>query len=184
MRLGILLVSAAPAAALLAATASSSAAQRKNDSVGRAATEPLRDARIVKDKIPEALLLAQSAPYSGADTRNCAAIGRAVERLNAALGDDADVEGKPRGEGAYIAAAATRAAINTFIPGLGLVKVLTGADKAQRRAEAAAYAGAVRRAFLKGVGQARGCRPVAAPYPAAVAERPELPPEESEPAPR
>jgi hypothetical protein len=165
------------AAALLAGTA---LAQQKPDdnSVGRAATQPLRDTKIQKDKIPEVLLLAQSAPYSSVNTKNCAQIGAEVQRLNAVLGDDVDVEGKKKGEGSYIASAATKAAINTLIPGLGLVRVITGADKAQRRVEAAVYAGSVRRAYLKGMGLNKGCRPVAAPYPAAVADTPELPPVE------
>jgi len=155
------------------------AGQTPNDnSVGRAATQPLRDTKIQKDKIPEVLLLAQSAPYSAANTRSCAQIGAEVQRLNAVLGDDVDVEGKKKGEGSYIASAATKAAINTLIPGLGLVRVITGADKAQRRVEAAVYAGSVRRAYLKGVGLNKGCRPIAAPYPAAVADQPELPPVE------
>ncbi|MBX9815093.1 MAG: hypothetical protein A4S12_03710 [Proteobacteria bacterium SG_bin5] len=171
MRLMPILIAAA------AFSAPALAQQMPNDnSVGRAATQPLRDTKIQKDKIPEVLLLAQSAPYSSANTRSCGQIATEVQKLNAVLGDDADVEGKKKGEGSYVASAATRAAVNTLIPGLGLVRVITGADKAQRRVEAAVHAGAVRRAYLKGIGLTKGCRPVAAPYPAAVADQPELPP--------
>lgn len=166
------------AATAIAMLATAGAAQQKDNSVGRAATQPLRDTRIEKDKIPEALLLASSAPYSADGTRTCAQIASQIATLNAALGDDVDVEGKKKGEGAYVASAATKAAINTLIPGLGLVRVITGADKAQRRAEAAAYAGSVRRAYLKGIGLTKGCRFPAAPTAAAVADRPELPPVE------
>lgn len=165
--------------ALSAALTSAPAQQQpKDNSVGRAASQPLRDTRIKEDKIPEALLLAASAPYSSDGTRTCAQITDQIRTLNAALGDDVDVEGKKKGEGAYVASAATKAAINTLIPGLGLVRVITGADKAQRRAEAAAYAGSVRRAYLKGLGLSKGCRAPAAPTAAAVADRPELPPVE------
>lgn len=160
---------------LLTLIAAAAPAQQKQDSVRDAATEPLRDARITKQKIPDALLLAQSAPYSSANTQNCATIAAEVRALTEVLGPDVDVEGKKKGEGAYIASAATRAAVNTLIPGLGLVKVITGADKAERRAEAAAYAGSVRRAYLKGLGLSKGCRPAAAPTAEAVADRPELP---------
>lgn len=173
MRLPLLFLIAAPLAAPLAAQ------MPRDDSVGRAATQPLRDTKIQKDKIPDILLLAQSAPYSSANTRTCALIAREVSELTAVLGDDVDVEGKKKGEGAYIASAATKAAVNTLIPGLGLVRVITGADKAQRRVEAAVYAGSVRRAYLKGVGLTKGCRPAAAPFPAAVADVPELPPVEA-----
>lgn len=168
----------ASATVLIGLLVGAAAAQQQNDSVRRAATQPLRDARLQKDKIPESLLLAASAPYSTEGTRTCAQIADQIATLTAALGDDVDVEGKKKGEGAYIASAATKAAVNTLIPGLGLVRVITGADKAQRRAEAAAYAGSVRRAYLKGIGLSKGCRAPAAPTAAAVAERMELPPVE------
>ncbi|MBX9797019.1 MAG: hypothetical protein K2Y03_09060 [Sphingomonas sp.] len=162
--------------ALVALPAIAAAQVRNDDSVGRAATEPLRDTRIEKDKIPPVLLMAQSAPYSMTNTRSCAQITDQVAQLTKALGDDVDIPGKPKGEGAAVAAAATRAAVGALIPGLGVVRVITGADKAQRRAEAAVHAGTVRRSFLKGLGAARGCRAPAAPTPAALAEQPELPP--------
>lgn len=150
-------------------------ATTKPDSVGRAATEPLRDTKLMKEKIPEILQLAVSAPYSLDGMRSCAAIAAEVGRLDEALGADIDTPAKRRGESAEIAAAAARATVNTLIPGLGLVKVITGADRAQRRAEAAVYAGAVRRGYLKGVGLQKGCKPRAAPLHAAVIDRPELP---------
>lgn len=151
-------------------------AQKQDDSIKRAATQPLRDARIEKDKIPEILQLAASAPYSTTAIKNCAAIGAEVRQLDAALGLDVDQPAKTKGEAAAIAAAAARGAVSAFIPGLGVVRVLTGADKAQRRVEAAVFAGAVRRGYLKGLGLQRGCRPPAAPSPEAVNDTPALPP--------
>lgn len=168
----------ASATVLIGLLVGTAPAQQQDESIRRAATQPLRDARLQKDKIPEALLLAASAPYSADGTRTCAQIADQIATLTAALGDDVDVEGKKKGEGAYIASAATKAAVNTLIPGLGLVRVVTGADKAQRRAEAAAYAGSVRRAYLKGLGLSKGCRAPAAPAAAAVADHLELPPVE------
>jgi len=161
-----------------AATTAAANAQQASPGIKREATQPLRDTRIEREKIPETLLLAISAPYSLENTRSCAQITEEVRKLTLALGDDVDVPGKAKGEGAYIAAAATRAAVNTLIPGLGLVRVITGADKAQRRAEAAAHAGTVRRAFLKGLGLTKGCRVPAAPTADALADKPELPPVE------
>ncbi|OYW21294.1 MAG: hypothetical protein B7Y98_12140 [Sphingomonas sp. 32-62-10] len=149
--------------------------QQKDNSVGRAASQPLRDTRIKEDKIPDVLLLAASAPYSSVNTQNCAMITREVNRLNAVLGPDVDAPAQKKGEGSAVAAAAARGVVSSFIPGLGLVRVITGADRAQRRAEAAVYAGSVRRGYLKGLGRAKGCRGTAAPRPAAVADRPELP---------
>ncbi len=168
----------ASATVLIGLLVGAAPAQQQDTSVRRAATQPLRDTRLQKEKIPESLLLAASAPYSAEGTRTCAQIADQIATLTAALGDDVDVEGKKKGEGAYVASAATKAAVNTLIPGLGLVRVITGADKAQRRAEAAAYAGSVRRAYLKGLGLSKGCRAPAAPTAAAVADRMELPPVE------
>ncbi len=168
------------ALAAAATTLSPALAQNKPDSVKggveREATQPLRDVRIEKEKIPEILQLAASAPYSSENTRSCAAIATEVGKLNDALGADVDTETKEKGEGAAIAAAGARAVVNTLIPGLGIVRVITGADKAQRRAEAAVYAGSVRRGYLKGIGLTKGCKPPAAPQASAVADRQELPP--------
>lgn len=150
-------------------------AQQKDNDVGRAATQPLRDTRIKEDKIPEILLLAASAPYSSVNTQNCAAITREVNQLTRVLGPDVDAPAPKKGEGSAVAAAAARGVVSSFIPGLGLVRVITGTDKAQRRAEAAVYGGSVRRGYLKGIGRMKGCRGTASPRPAAVADRPELP---------
>jgi hypothetical protein len=148
------------AAALLAAAAGG---QDNDNSIGRAATQPLRDTRIQEDRIPEVLQLAASAPYSTRGTTSCAAIAAEVARLDAVLGGDADLPGTEPGRGAELAAAATRAAVGSLIPGLGLIRVATGADRQQARVEAAVQAGTIRRSFLKGYGLHRGCAPPAAP---------------------
>lgn len=147
----------------------------QDNSVGKAITQPLRDTRIKDEKIPEVLQLAASAPYSSVNTRTCAAIAREVRRLDQALGRDVDAPGVSKNERSEIAAVAARTAVNTLIPGLGLVRVITGADKQQRRVEAAVYGGSVRRAYLKGIGQARRCAVPAAPTREAVADVQELP---------
>ncbi len=165
---------AAPTAALVT-LASAAPAQQDNDSIRRAAEQPLRDTKIKQDKIPDILLLAASAPYSSVNTRSCGAIAGEIRQLTAVLGPDVDAPAKKKGEASAIAAAAARGVVNTFIPGLGLVRVITGADKAQRRAEAAVYAGSVRRGYLKGLGLSKGCGASAAPRAAAVADTPELP---------
>lgn len=146
--------------ALLLAAAGGEAGQSP---VERAATQPLRDTRIRDDQIPDILVLAASAPYSTQGMRNCAAIAAEVARLDEVLGADADAAGAEPGRGAEIAAAATRAAIGSIIPGLGLIRVVTGADRQQARVEAAVQAGTIRRSFLKGIGAQRGCSPPAAP---------------------
>lgn len=167
---------AAPALVAVVLLPGAATAQNKDDSARRALTQPLRDTKIEKDKIPEILQLAASAPYSTIGSKSCAAIAAEVQRLDAALGGDVDQPAKEKGEGSAIAAAAARTAVNSLIPGLGVVRVLTGADKAQRRAEAAVFAGSVRRGYLKGMGLQRGCKPPAAPTADAINDRQELPP--------
>ncbi|WP_114952763.1 hypothetical protein [Sphingosinicella terrae] len=131
--------------------------------VESAATQPLRDTRLVDDRIPEALQRAAAAPYSAQGLGGCAPIGAEIRQLDAALGPDADAPGTEPGRGAAVAAAATRAAMSAIIPGLGLVRVVSGADRQEQRVEAAIHAGSIRRAYLKGLGAARGCAPPAAP---------------------
>jgi hypothetical protein len=160
------------ASVLLVAT--SAAAQDQRGPVETAVTQPLRDTRISDDRIPEVLQLAASAPYSTRGMASCAAIRAEIVRLDSALGPDADAPGDDPRRTTEIAAAATRLAVNTLIPGLGIARVVTGADRQQRRAEAAVHAGSIRRSFLKGLGSERRCRPPAAPTRAAMEARPTM----------
>jgi hypothetical protein len=47
--------------------------------------------------------------------------------------------------------------VASFIPFRGILRELTGAAEQERDWRAAIYAGAVRRGFLKGLGQQKGC---------------------------
>jgi len=173
MRIGLVLSGWTLAASLLAAPL---AAQDTSQDVVEGAKAPLRDLRIQDEKIPRVLLLAASAPYSSDGTKSCAQIAAAVDEITQAMGPDADTPSAKKGEGAAVAAAGSRAVTGTLIPGFGLLRVVTGADKQQRRVQAAIYGGAVRRGYLKGLGAARGCKPSAAPTAAARAAHLELPP--------
>jgi hypothetical protein len=89
----------------------------------------------------------------------CAHIAAAVGELDAILGEDIDVT---YARNQRIAPGRTaQAALGSFIPFRGLIREVSGASAHERRLQAAIYAGTARRAFLKGVGQQRGCR-----YPA------------------
>ncbi|WP_242149704.1 hypothetical protein [Sphingomonas sp. BAUL-RG-20F-R05-02] len=162
------------AAGLLLSPVTAATAQQQGGGIGQVVTQPLRDTRLRDQKIPPVLQRAASAPYSSTGTGTCPEIAAQVRDLNRALGADVDTPARQKGEGSAIAAAGARAVVGTLIPGLGLVRVLTGADKAQRRAEAAVYAGSVRRGFLKGIGLAKRCAGGAAPTASSLAERPEL----------
>lgn len=164
------ILAAGLAAMLLAAPA---LAQQQKESVGEGAQAPLRDLRINEKKIPEVLLLAASAPYSSQGTKSCAQIRAGITELNGVLGTDADAPEAKGGNGGAIAAAGSRAIVGALIPGFGLVRMVTGADK--KRVTAALYGGTIRRAYLKGLGVSKGCRPPAAPTATARAAVPSLP---------
>ena len=150
-------------------------AQQQKQSVGEGAQAPLRDLRINEKKSPDVLLLAASAPYSSQGTKSCTQIRASIADLNAVLGTDADAPEAKGGNGGAIAAAGSRAIVGTLIPGFGLVRMVTGADKQEKRVTAALYGGTIRRAYLKGLGVSKGCKPPAAPTATARAAVPSLP---------
>lgn len=126
------------------------------------AATPIDDLNLRSKKVPEVLIAAERAPYSLAGIRSCAQFSRAINGLNAVLGDDIDVaQSKGRKISPGLLA---KSAIGAFIPFEGVIKEISGASGHERSVQVAIYAGSVRRAFLKGMGQARGC-----PYPARAA---------------
>lgn len=124
------------------------------------ATEPARDVGLRRVTVPPVLEAARAAPYSLAGTRNCVSIGRELGDLDGALGPDFDAPPTRSGSRAgRIAEAGGRAVVNTIIPFRGVVRELSGSAEADRRMQAAVDAGLARRGFLRGLAQARGCRP-------------------------
>lgn len=128
------------------------------------AATPIDDLNLRSKKVPEVLIAAQQAPYSLAGIRGCAGYARAIRNLDGALGDDIDVA-QAKGQKVDMGRLA-KSAVSSFIPFEGVIKEISGANAHERAVQTAIYAGSVRRAFLKGMGQARGC-----PYPARAATR-------------
>lgn len=122
------------------------------------ATTPVTDLGLKKQDIPALLVSAQAAPYASAGLGRCSAIAAAVGELDAVLGDDIDL---PQEEEKTSAGQVAQAAVGAFIPFRGLIREVSGANSNERKMRAAIQAGMARRAFLKGLGEARGCR-----YPA------------------
>lgn len=56
-----------------------------------------------------------------------------------------------------------RSVVGSFIPFSGIVREVSGANAKEREFRTAVSAGMVRRAYLKGLGQARGCNNPARP---------------------
>lgn len=128
------------------------------------ATTPMTDLNIRKDQIPQILIDAQTQPYHLANMKRCAQIAAQVGELDAILGYDIDL---PQTEGRKVSPGrVAQSVVGSFIPFRGVVREISGANAEQRRLQAAIQAGMVRRAFLKGIGEERGCR-----YPARSATR-------------
>lgn len=123
------------------------------------AMTPLSDLNLRKGEIPQLLLDAQENPYTLARMSRCPQIAAAVGELDAVLGEDIDVA-QSNGHRTSAGRVAQSVA-GSFIPFRGVIREISGANAQDRKVQAAIYAGTARRAFLKGVGQQRGCR-----YPA------------------
>lgn len=137
-----------------------------------AAATPLSDLNLVRADIPLVLVAAQQDPYLVPSQPDCDQLGAQVLALDDALGPDLDAPVllsdaglAERGAGVVgdAAVGALRSAAEGVIPFRGWVRKLTGAERYSRAVAAAIAAGTVRRAFLKGLGQARGCLAPAAP---------------------
>jgi hypothetical protein len=161
-------------AAALAACASPDAKRSDNaqQQLTEAATTPLSDLNLVRADIPAVLAAAHKAPYALPADRSCAALATAVQALDAALGADLDAPptdvnpGLVERGGAAVGTAAVgtvRGVAEGVVPFRGWVRKLTGAEQYSKDVAAAIAAGTIRRAFLKGVGQANGCVGAAAP---------------------
>ena len=141
--------------------------QAKRESVQGAVSAPLRDVKLLQTKIPPVLLEAMADPYKRPQPATCAGITEAVVPLNNALGADLDEPAvdeddlMSQGKGAALGAVAGLA--SDVIPFRGWVRKLTGAERHDSLVQAAITAGGVRRAYLKGLGESRGCKPPATP---------------------
>jgi hypothetical protein len=149
-------------------------AEANKENVQGAAEAPLRDLNVVRTKIPDVLLDALSDPYarppftSGQGKADqCALLEGLVKPLDNALGADLDSPAREddsliyRGKDAALGAMA--GAASDAIPFRSWVRKLSGAERHDRIVQNAISAGAVRRAYLKGLGEARGCSPPATP---------------------
>ena len=129
-------------------------------------TSPLTDINLMKKDVPTVLVAALDNPYDLAGIKSCVGFTTAIMDLDMALGDDIDVAQtktteEKLGNGA---GAIAKSVIGSFIPFRSVIRQISGANAQQRAWDRALYAGSVRRAFLKGMGQSKGCA-----YPASAA---------------
>lgn len=131
---------------------------------------PVSDLNLKKTDIPPLLISAQGDPYSLAGLKRCYEIGEAIVALDMVLGDDLDVPQDGRANTS--AGSVAQAAVGAFIPFRGVIREISGANEHERKLREAIVAGTARRAFLKGYGQAKGCKyPARAVTPAVLAAR-------------
>jgi hypothetical protein len=146
--------------ALIAATPPGEKPRTNEEMAGDVITSPLADVNLKKKDIPPLLLEVQKDPYALDAKQTCSDLINEMAKLNAALGPDFDEtlivdKGQQRGARAI---GLTGSAIQSLIPFRGLVREITGANKADLEYRSAIYAGVVRRGFLKGYGARQGCR--------------------------
>jgi hypothetical protein len=131
------------------------------------ATQPLTDVGLRRQEIPPLLVAIGDDPYQVDGLNGCPQIAAAVAELDAVLGPDFDhpSEDEDRDRAANLGLVVAGEVVGSLVPFRGLVRHVSGANARETRRQQAYFAGAVRRAFLKGYGNARRCPPPAAPAP-------------------
>jgi hypothetical protein len=150
----------------LVLTLSACATQKQSRVVG-AATAPLSDLNLVQVEIPDVLLIAKQQPYALPADAGCDSLNQFILELDAVLGPDLDTDAlktKPglversTTEAGDAAVGALRRTTESVLPFRSWIRKLTGAERRSKETAAAIAAGIVRRAFLKGLGAASGCK--------------------------
>ena len=132
---------------------------------------PLNDLNLSKDAIPPVLIRAHTAPYDDTGLQECAHILQEVGNLDAVLGEDFDTAAREKAASSTESMA--QSVLASFIPFRGLIRHFSGANRHAWEFKEAITAGLARRAFLKGLGQGRGCAYPARPAPPGLMVHPE-----------
>lgn len=144
------------------------ASQARRADLPSAITSPLRDANLLQSRIPDVLLAALDNPYGRPARVDCDWVVAEMLPLNGALGGDLeepDLDDHTLGErGAETVLGAIAGATSGALPMRAWVRELSGAQRHDKAISAAITAGQIRRAYLKGLGESRGCAPPARPY--------------------
>ena len=137
------------------------------------AMSPLSDLNVRKKDDPVVLEAAMAKPYDLGGIKSCKGLTTSIMDLDVALGDDIDVATGDKSDMENVgnsAGAIAKSVIGSFIPFRGVIREVSGANAQDRMWNRALYAGAARRAFLKGIGEQRGCAwPARSATPAVVA---------------
>lgn len=164
-----------------AATAASMSKPAMETQVMGAVTSPLSDFNLIRVEISPELNAAMKGPYLMPADKSCEGIAAEVSALDRIIGPDLDALSGNKIAGLFeqgqselsnAAIGALRSTVEGVIPFRSWIRRFSGADRHSKDVTAALAAGVVRRAFLKGLGQASGCVPPAAPLPPAEPETP------------
>lgn len=141
--------------------------EAKRESITGAVASPLRDVNVLRTKIPPILLEAMADPYKRPSPATCARIAAAIVPLNEVLGTDLDhpleEEQDMMDRSKDVALGAVAGLSSSIIPFRSWVRQLSGAEQHDSLVTDAILAGAVRRAYMKGLGEAKSCPPPATP---------------------
>jgi hypothetical protein len=171
LRVGLALGAMALAAS--GCTSGGRAASKTAEGLPGAMSTPLNDLNITRTEIPQRLALIRSS-YETLPKADCRSIAVEVVELTNILGPDTDAPPNAQDAGlkmgddtAALILQQVTSTMADFIPFRSAVREATGASAHERRLRAAYERGVARRAYLKGVGAAKGCAPPAAPQPGA-----------------
>lgn len=136
-------------------------------SKGIAAAAPMHDMNLLRQKIPPLLMAVMADPYARPASMDCGVLASDVQALNAALGDDFDavpvVDDSPQARRERREREGLHAGSEALLPFSGFVRKLSGAEQHDKLVLDAIMSGDARRAYLKGIGEARGCGGPATP---------------------
>ncbi|OYU14028.1 MAG: hypothetical protein CFE37_13140 [Alphaproteobacteria bacterium PA4] len=134
---------------------------RVGDTAENIVEKPLKDLNLMKDKVPQQLLDVMERPYALDGIKTCKDFKAKITRLTELLGPDVDsAEAQQKGgpTASEQVLGGVESVAGSLIPFTGLIRKVSGAEAAQKRAQAAVFAGSVRRAYLKGTARAKGCK--------------------------
>ncbi len=130
-----------------------------------AAVQPFRDIGIVRRKVPAALARIGD-PYAPPSGETCQWISYEIQQLDEALKgevatntgpDNRSMQAKGGSMAKTGATEAVRGVGSMLVPQRGLIRMLSGASKSDRLYEEAEQRGMVRRGYLRGLADSKGC---------------------------
>lgn len=131
------------------------------DTMSGVAQKPLQDLNIIKPEVDPYLEALMKNPYAMTGLKTCKNYKAAIARLDSVLGPDVDsaaAQNQTKQSPAEFALETGASVAGSLIPLSGLIRKISGAEARQKYANAAVYAGGLRRAFVKGLAKGKGCR--------------------------